>query len=299
MKEPLLTIRNLEKTYGSFHMGPVSLTLEPGYVYTMMGPNGSGKSTLFRSLMGIVMPQHGEIRWLEGRFAPTDPELKLHLAYVPEELDLPDESWTLAEWRRFVSAWYPGWNVGKYRMLAERYGLEESKPLRHASKGMRRKASLVLALAQEPQVLLLDEPSSGLDPFAWRMMMEDLAEYMEPGDRTILMATHIMEEIKRLGDYVLFWRNGRMLGRFEKDELLGGWRQFWVDTLPGGSDHLPGVVAVERDLPLRVVSRSPRDTEQAFRQAGIQIHNAKNLELDEIFEHVARMEEKSSYRKEP
>lgn len=289
----VLAVDNLEKSYQGFHLGPVSLELEAGYVYAVMGPNGSGKSTLFRSIMGQVQPEKGAIRWLEGRYGPCDPEVKRHIAYVPEEQDLPDESWNLRMWREFVSAWYPDWNQAKYRMLLHRYGLEENMRLRQASKGMRRKAALILALAQEPRVLLLDEPSSGLDPFAWRMMMEDLSDFMAQGDRTILMATHIQEEIRRLGDYVFFWQYGRLLGRYEKDELTDGWKMFWVETLPRDTASLPGVVAVESQLPVRLVSNAPLETEQAFRELGIPIQQTRSLEMDEIFGHVARMKEKS------
>jgi ABC-2 type transport system ATP-binding protein len=295
----VLSIHGLEKSYQGFHLGPVSLEVEAGYVYTIMGPNGSGKSTLFRSLMGLIQPERGSIRWLEDRYGPCDMELKRHIAYVPEELDIPDETWSLKMWRDFVSAWYPNWDHAKYRMLLERYGMDESVKLRSASKGMRRKAALILALAQDPLVLVLDEPSSGLDPFAWRLMMEDLSDFMAAGDRTILMATHILEEIKRLGDYVFFWQNGRVLGRFEKDELMDGWKMFWVDALPRDSGTVPGVVAVEPQLPVRLVSNSPRETERAFNELGISIQQTRSLELDEIFLHVARIKEKSLYRKEP
>jgi ABC-2 type transport system ATP-binding protein len=294
----LLEVRGAEKRYGGFHLGPVSLELEAGFVYTIMGPNGSGKSTLFRTITGLIQPERGIISWMGGQYSPADPKLKESLAYVPEELDVPDEGWTVKVWHDFVSAWYPCWNEGRYRRLVERYGLEEGKKLRQTSKGTKRKAALVMALAQDPKVLILDEPSSGLDPFAWRMMLEDLAEFMEAGDRTILMATHIMEEIKRLGDYVLFWQKGRVLGRFEKDELLDGWKMLWVDALPVGCESLPGVVAVERELPLRIITRSPIETEAACRELGVDIQNARSLELDEIFGHVARIEEKSLYRKE-
>lgn len=294
----VLTVRRLQKTYSGFQLGPVDMRLESGYVYAIMGPNGSGKSTLFRLLNGIIQPEQGSMEWLEPKYGASEREVKRQVAYVPDELDIPDEGWTLSRWSAFVSAWYPGWNGRKYRELVKRYELDEHKPMRKASKGTRRKAALVTALAQEPRVLLLDEPSSGLDPFAWRMMMEDLAEFMSTGDRTIVLATHIMEEIRRLGDYVFFMHGGRMFGAYEKDELNDGWKVLWVDSLPNSAMNIPGVVAIENKLPLRLVTHSPEETERALDEMGISIVNQNSLELDELFWHVIRKNEKSPYRKE-
>lgn len=289
----VLTVSHLEKSYPDFQLGPANLQLMSGYVYAVMGENGSGKSTLFRLLNGIIQPQHGEIQWLDGGYGTADQEVKLRVAYIPDELDIPDTGWSLAQWRDFVSFWYPDWNGRKYRQLVERYGLQESKPMNQSSKGMQRKAALVMALSQEPEVLLLDEPSAGLDPFAWRMMMEDLIEYMSSGKRTIMIATHIMEEIRRLGDYIFFLQAGRLLGPFEKDALNDNWRMLWINRLPGSASAIPGVVAVEDRLPVRLVTRAFAETEEALLSLGIEVADKRPLELDEIFWHLLRMKEEN------
>ena len=89
------------------------------------------------------------------------------------------------------------------------------------SKGMRRKFDLSLAMAHNPELLLLDEPSSGLDPIAWKTMIDVIHRYMERGDRTVLMASHIVDEVRRLADYIVFIIQGKVLGMYEKDALLG------------------------------------------------------------------------------
>jgi ABC-2 type transport system ATP-binding protein len=297
-EETVLTIKNLEKSYHGFQLGPVNLTIESGYIYSIMGQNGSGKSTLFKLLNGIAQPDKGLIQWLNGSFSPSGMKVKQSVAYVPDELDIPDEGWSLHDWMKFVSALYPGWNGRKYRQLIERYGMDENKPMKKASKGTRRKAALIIALAQEPQILLLDEPSAGLDPFAWRMMMEDLSEFAAPGDRTIIMATHIMEEIRRLGDYVIFLQDGQMFGAYEKDALIDEWKMLWVDRLPSSANTLPGVVHVEGQLPVRLVTNSSLETEAALEELGIAVVDKKSLEIDELFWHVVRMKDKSLNRRE-
>lgn len=297
-EQHVLTIRNVEKSYADFQLGPVECSLEAGYVYAVMGENGSGKSTLFRLLNGIVQPEQGSISWFGGRYGCLDIEVKLRVAYVPDELDIPDESWTLAKWKAFNSRWYPQWNGRKYRQLVERYGVPENKPMSKCSKGTRGKAAFIMALSQEPEVLLLDEMSSGLDPFAWRMMMEDLNEYMASGNRTILMATHVLDEIKRLGDYVFFLQGGQMYGSYEKDTLQDEWRMLWVDRLPHTVQSVPGVVAVEDHLPVRLVTNRVYDTESALADMGITVTESRRLELDEIFLHVIRMKANNPNRRE-
>lgn len=296
--EKILTVRGLEKSYPDFQLGPVNLSLDSGYVYSIMGQNGSGKSTLFRLLNGLVQPEEGSAAWLEGAYEPSHFEVKRRVAYIPDELDIPEENWSLRQWKDFVSYWYPGWDGRKYRYLLERYSVRENKPLSKSSKGTRRKAALIIALSQDPEVLMLDEPSAGLDPFAWRMMMEDLTEYMSNGSRTIIMATHILEEIRRLGDYVFFVQDGQMYGPYEKDALHDEWKMLWVERLPASGHTIPGVVHVEGQLPVRLVTSHIGQTEEALESLGITVVEKRNLELDELFWHVVRNKDKSIYGKE-
>jgi ABC-2 type transport system ATP-binding protein len=265
-----------------------------------MGQNGSGKSTLFKLLTGMAQPEKGSVEWLGdghviGSGMVATAQTRSKIAYVPDELDIPDMSWSLYAWKEFVSGLYPDWNGPKYRRLVERYNLDENKSMRRSSKGSRRKAALVIALSQEPQVLLVDEPSAGLDPFAWKMMLEDFAEFMASGDKTILMATHIMEEIRRLGDYICFVHEGQLFGPYEKDALMDSWRMLWVDGLPGTAHRLPGVVAVEQQLPVRLITNAPKETEAALEELGLAIVNQRALEWDELFWHVIRTKDRSIY----
>lgn len=293
----ILKLQDLEKAYGAFRLGPISLDFQRGYVYAIMGPNGCGKSTLFRSVTRMVHPEAGEILLNGQPTGPDDMERKRLVAYVPEQLDLHDESWTFKEWADFTKLWYPNWNRELYRSLTERYGLDEGKKISGFSKGMKRKAAFVLALCQMPELLLLDEPSSGLDPFAWRMMMEDISEYMQQQGRTVVMASHVLEEINRLADYVVFLHDGKSLGLYEKDSLLEDWKCFWIDRAPEEASEIVGVVAVEPELPIRLITNSPNASKEALEQQGIRIHKSKTLELDEIFSQLVRSKEKSKLPK--
>lgn len=311
-EQTVLEVKDLAKSYGGFRLGPINMALAPGYVYVIMGRNGSGKSTLFRLLTSLSHPQAGALAWFPDwergggntgapytASHPADREIheqrekRRQIAYMPDELDIPDESWSLAVWQDAVSVFYPEWDSALYRRLVERYGLDERKPLGKVSKGGRRLAALVIALAQNPKVLVLDEPSAGLDPFAWKLLLEDLSAFMAKGDRTILMATHIIEEIRRLGDYVLFLEDGKLHGPFEKDTLYDSWRTLWTERLPEDAASLPGVASVESGPPARLVSRSPRQTRGALEELGVRVTDELPLEWDELFWHVIRMKDKN------
>lgn len=306
-EQTVLKTEGLAKAYGGFRLGPVNIALEQGYVYVIMGRNGSGKSTLFRMLTAMVRPEQGTMEWFPERSAgpPSSAgqvqllrDIRRDVAYMPDELDIPDEGWSLREWKEAVHPFYPGWDDDCYRRLAARYGLDEGKPMKKASKGTRKLAAFVIAMAQAPRVLVLDEPSAGLDPFAWKMMLEDLAAFMSAGDRTILMATHIVEEIRRLGDYLLFLDNGKVHGPFEKDALAESWRTLWVSELPPAAEALPGVAAAEQGSAARLVSRSPQETRAALEKLGFAVTDERPLEWDELFWHVVRNKGKDVKRGE-
>ncbi len=313
-EQTVLEVKNLAKLYGEFQLGPVSMTLEEGYVYVIMGRNGSGKTTLFRMLNAIVQPERGMLEWFPAAAAPvteapsgqnsrpaapenrtpasaeveTLREKRRRIAYMPDELDIPDLGWSLRDWRDAVFPFFPAWDDACYRRLVGRYGLDDRKAMRKSSKGTKKLAAFIIALSQSPRVLVLDEPSAGLDPFSWKMMLEDLSAFMSAGDKTILMATHIIEEIRRLGDYLLFLENGEVHGPFEKDALSESWRTLWVSELPATAEALPGAAAVEKGTPHRLVTRSPGETREALEKLGIAVTDERPLEWDELFWHVVR-----------
>jgi ABC-2 type transport system ATP-binding protein len=320
-EQTVLEVKNLAKVYGEFHLGPVSMTLEEGYVYVIMGRNGSGKTTLFRMLNAVVQPERGMLEWFPAATgpvteapsrqttSPADPdnrtpvsaeieafrEKRRRIAYMPDELDIPDPGWSLRDWRDAVSPFFPAWDDACYRRLVGRYGLDDRKAMRKSSKGTKKLAAFIIALSQAPRVLVLDEPSAGLDPFSWKMMLEDLSAFMSAGDKTILMATHIIEEIRRLGDYLLFLENGEVHGPFEKDALSESWRTLWISELPASAEALPGAAAVEKGTPHRLVTRSPGETREALEKLGIAVTDERPLEWDELFWHVVRNKGKDMY----
>ncbi|AHY47539.1 ABC-type multidrug transport system ATPase component [Rubrobacter radiotolerans] len=286
----VIRLESLRKSYGGdFTLGPVSLQVEPGYVVAVVGPNGSGKSTLFRLLLGLARADSGEVRVFGRDPAGDEVGIRERIGYVPENAVGHDEM-SAAELGDFIGRLYPNWSERSYRELLRRAGVDPKKRFDKLSKGMRRRLLFALALATGSELLLLDEPTDGVDPFARREMLDEISAYMD-GDgpdevRTVLFATHIIEEVRRVADYVVFLSDGDFLGLYEKDALLDGWRNLWVVPEPDGD--LPGIVEVEPGSPTRLVTDSPGETGEALAERGVRIVRSAPLDLEEILGHLMR-----------
>ncbi len=291
LKRPVISLKGVRKTFrNNFELGPMDLTVEPGCIVAVLGPNGGGKSTLIGMLMNLIHPDSGEVS-LFGLSHPEDEvAIKQRIGYVPESSVGHDElsAKSLGE---FVSYWYPRWDQRLYQDLIERYKVDPDKRFGKLSKGMQRCLAFALALATGGELLLLDEPTVGVDPFARRQMLEDISRFMRDGvndgdGRTVVFATQVMEEVRRLADYVAFLVDGEYLGLYEKDKLLEGWKTLWVDREP--EEDIPGVVEVEGGSPTRIVSDSPKETEGTLSAQNIRIVRSGKVDLEEILSHLMR-----------
>jgi ABC-2 type transport system ATP-binding protein len=282
----VISLRDIAKSYGdSFELGPVDLEIESGYVVAVVGPNGGGKSTLIRMLMNLVQPDSGELTLFGGAYPDGEVAIKQRVGYVPER-SLGHGKMSAKSLGEFVSRFYPGWDQRLYEDHVKRTQIEPDKNFGELSKGVQRRLAFALALATGSDLLLLDEPTAGVDPFARRQILEDISRFMHSGDRTVVFATHVMEEVRRIADYVVLLVAGEFLGLHQKDALLEQWKMFWVDREPEGD--VPGVVEVEGGSPLRLVSDSPQETGQALFAQNIRIVRSGALDLEEILSHLMR-----------
>ncbi|SFJ50663.1 ABC-2 type transport system ATP-binding protein [Paenibacillus sp. UNC496MF] len=291
MTEAAVAIEGLVQRRAHFELGPVELVIPAGYVTAIVGPNGSGKSSLFRLMLGLGRPDAGRVSLLGRRVGDgDDTAYKTRIGYVPEEaIDLEDKI-SGDQKAAFVRPWYPGWDVNYYRELLRRFEIDAGLKLGKMSKGMRRKYDLSLAMAHHPELLLLDEPSSGLDPIAWKTMIDVLHRYMERGDRTIVMASHIVDEVRRLADYIVFVVHGRVLGMYEKDALQESWQTMYVDDAGRSTDWkgMPGLRGFEAagGTTYRIVTDSAHAAERWLAEAGATLVSKQKLELDDILMHL-------------
>lgn len=288
-----VSIEGVEKQYDRFRLGPIRLNVEPGVIAAIVGSNGSGKTTLFHMLMNTVQPDRGEIRLFGQSYEEREVEMKQKIGFMAESSYAEEAGWRIRDIAAFTSRWYPNWDGGKWEALAERFELDPKAKVNLLSKGMKRRLMFSLCIAQGPELLLLDEPSSGLDPAAWRIMLDEIKNFMSGGDRTVLMATHTMEEVRRLADYVAFVHKGKLLEYKDKDALNYGWRTLWIESAMEEAAELPGVIDCELGAMTRLTTRDAPATEQALREAGIAIVNRQQVELDEMLDHLIAMEKQN------
>jgi len=221
---PAFALTGVVKRYPGFTLGPIDLSLEPGTVLGFVGPNGSGKTTTLNCIAGLVVPEAGSVN-VFGRAADhRAPTWKADIGVVGEAHGFY-RGWTANENLRFLSGFYPGWSNQRAHRLAVRLGLPLDKKVEQLSKGHLAKLAMVAALGHGPRLLLLDEPTSGLDPVVRAEVLDVLWEVLEDGEHAIFYSTHVLSDISRLADELVFLREGSILLRSSKDGLTERWRR--------------------------------------------------------------------------
>lgn len=288
MNESAIQLNGIVMNRSNFKLGPLHLDIPRGYITAIVGPNGCGKSSTFRMMLGLDKQDEGSIQLLGQQVEQgLDTELKKRIGYLHDQSSSHEERMKGTEKAAFHRFWYDRWDVNRYRELLHILEVDDNQVLGKMSKGMRRKFEFALSIAHNPELLLLDEPSSGLDPLAWKMMIEILHRYMDRGDRTILMTSHIIEEVKRLADYIIFMAQGRVLGVYEKDELFSSWFTIFVSGAglnPKIAAAMPGQCGIEHagGTTYRITTNKTGESEQWCTAQGYQIVSRQALELDEI-----------------
>ncbi len=218
------SLAGVVKRYPGFTLGPVDLALEPGTVLGFVGPNGSGKTTTLNCIAGLVRPEEGAVAVFGRAVDPAAPAWRADVGVVGEAHGFY-RSLTAAENLRFLSRFMPGWSEPRVRRLADRLGLPLGRKVEELSKGHLAKLALVAALGHAPRLLLLDEPTSGLDPVVRAEVLDVLWEELEDGEHAIFYSTHVLSDISRLADELVFLREGKVLTRSSKDALTERWRR--------------------------------------------------------------------------
>lgn len=229
-----IQLRNLTKTFpgGTVGVSGLNLDIRSGTVYGLMGRNGAGKTTTIRLLMGLLNPDGGEARVLGEDLRYAKRSLRSKVAYVSQSEQIP--AWmTLRDLIRYVSHFYTDWNKAYAEDLAIRWGISSLQPVGSLSGGEQRKAAIILALASQPEVLILDEPAAGLDPLSRRELINEVVGVLNrQTSATILFSTHIISDLERVAEWVGILERGRLVMNRSLDELHGCFRRVQV-IFPG------------------------------------------------------------------
>ncbi len=226
-----IEIHNLCKTYPGFSLKSISFTVPQGLCCGFVGPNGAGKSTTLRMLAGLAFPDSGDIRLLGRPVGDSAGKGEIGILF-----DQPyyQEEWTPLDIERSLAPFYPGWDSARYRNYLSRFGLDARKKFRSFSRGMKQKLAMAVHLSRNTRLLLLDEPTGGLDPAARDELLDILREYMVPENRTILFSTHITSDLERLADRIVYISGGAISYSGDTDELVSRYCVVRGNVLPEG-----------------------------------------------------------------
>ena len=233
--EPVLTLSQLKKTYPEFVLDSIDFNLPPGCVTGLIGPNGAGKTTTIKLVMNLIRPDSGTIEIFGQRHDAHEIDIKNRVGYVGEEQYFYEQRsarWTGA----FVSHFFKNWDGERYTAILEQFGLPPKQRIKKYSKGMKVKLSLAIALSHNPELIILDEPTSGLDPVVRRDVLDLLQREAADKEKTVLISSHITDDLERIADYVVYMIQGRIRLFSSKDDLMSTWKtvHYKPDAAPDG-----------------------------------------------------------------
>jgi ABC-2 type transport system ATP-binding protein len=275
---PVIQTTFLSKSFGKIEaVRDVNLSVRPRQITAFLGLNGAGKSTTIKMLLGMVEPSSGDGKVLGKRIA--DPresvELRREIAYVSENKRLYDYM-TVEQIIRFTRSFYTDWRPDTERHLLRTYGLPLNQTIKSLSKGMRTKVALLLAFARRPELLILDEPSEGLDPIGIEQMLENLVAQCREGT-TVFFSSHQIPEIERIADNVCILHRGRLVIDASLDDMRRSYRRIDLvfPSLPGEQElRVAGVESIR--------TSGRQMTIFASRNADAVVERARNLHVSSV-----------------
>ncbi len=284
---PVITVTDLTRRFGgTTALSSVSVSIPCGAVHGLVGANGAGKTTLIKHILGLLRADSGSVR-VFGLDPVADPVAVLtRIGYLSEENDLP--GWMrVDELLRYSRAFYPGWDDRYADELQQAFALEPAAKVRTLSKGQKARVGLLLALAYRPDLLVLDEPSSGLDPIVRRDILGAVMRTIASEGRTVLFSSHLLDEVERVADHVTMISHGQIVLSAPMATLKASHRCLAVhfaDSRPQPPD-IDGVLRWEgggQDW-TAVYRTGVADLGAAVAAAGAQVTADRDASLDEIF----------------
>ncbi|HPF74952.1 MAG: ABC transporter ATP-binding protein [Lysobacteraceae bacterium] len=238
----------LSLRYGKKHaLKNLTLRIPQGRIHAMVGANGAGKTSLFRILLGFQSASSGSARILDRDCDALTEHDRGRIGFVNEEHSLP--AWLrINEVVDMQRRLYPQWNEARYRAIVDHFNVTPEQRVRELSRGERAGVNLAIAMAQSPELLILDEPTLGLDVVAKRAFLEAVLTSVEDAGCTVIYCSHQMEEIERLADNLIVMERGELMHMSPPDEFCDR-VMLWAAEFPflaSGAEYLPGVLQVQR-----------------------------------------------------
>jgi ABC-2 type transport system ATP-binding protein len=289
-----IEIRDLRYRAGkTFEIDNLALNVPAGSMYGFLGPNGSGKTTTIRLVLGLLRPAKGRITVL-GHDIPSELSMALgRTGYVPERPHLYTML-SIAEVLRYHAAFYPSWDWNWAEELVSTFRLDRTRRIAQLSKGETGKLMMLMVLAQRPELLVLDEPTDGLDPVVRREVLMAVIEYVSETNATVFISSHLVHELERICNWVGVLDNGRMVAELPMHSFKSGIKRLRLHNAPAEPGDTPFVV-LSRDAgdgisagEVWVVRGWQSTMSQYFEGVGATLQEIVDLDLEEGFVELLR-----------
>jgi ABC-2 type transport system ATP-binding protein len=279
------SLSGVTKRYENFALRDIDLSMPEGQVMGLVGVNGAGKTTLLRILSGLALANAGAVEVLGHAMPAQQVAAKKDLGFATEDMRL-FKTRTLRWHMDFVRAIYPGWDEAYATELLRRFDLRAEQTMTGYSHGQRVKALLMLNFARRPRLLLLDEPTTGLDPVARDEVLEALADVLRDEARSVIFSSHNTKDIEQMADTITFVHDGALLASREKEAFLDDWRRIvclgaWLPD----KIAWPEIAAARQNgsiLELKVRQFSDGLLKR-LQAKGVEIRSTEPMSLEDIF----------------
>ncbi|MFS0560998.1 ABC transporter ATP-binding protein [Terribacillus sp. 179-K 1B1 HS] len=208
--EYVVELNNVTKEFKDFSVKNIDLKVKRGFVHGFIGANGAGKSTTIKMMMNLLQPDAGEVKVFDMDYKTHEKAIKERIGFVYDG-NVFYEGLNLKDIKRIVAPAYKHWNNELFSQYVDQFELPLNKSIKNFSKGMQMKASLAIALSHHAELIIMDEPTAGLDPIFRRELLGLLQEIMLDGSRTIFFSTHITTDLNRIADYIAFINRGELV----------------------------------------------------------------------------------------
>jgi ABC-2 type transport system ATP-binding protein len=280
-----IELQNVSKRYSDFYLDNLSLQLPVGQVMGLVGVNGAGKSTTLRLLMGLIQPDTGSVDVLGYRLPEQQVLAKQNIGFASDDMRLYKTE-NLRWHMQLIQSIFPSWDATYAEHLLNVFDLNAEQKFKGFSHGQRVKACLLLILARKPNLVILDEPTTGLDPVAREEVLSELAEILRDENRSVLFSSHNTQDIEQLSDSITFLHKGKLLDSQDKETYLDRWRRIvCTGDINSAGLGIDCITDIKRNGSLNeiIVNQYDDSIPERLSALGLSVSSVDRMSLEKIF----------------